>query len=34
MSDISVIMGVYNCPEKQMLKQAVDSVLNQTYTDF
>ncbi len=34
MSNISVIMGVYNCPRKEMLKQAVDSVLNQTYSDF
>jgi len=34
MSEISVIMGVYNCPSEEMLKSAVDSVLNQTYTDF
>ena len=34
MSNISVIMGVYNCPKKEMLIQAVESVLNQTYSDF
>lgn len=34
MSNISVIMGVYNCPKKEMLKRAVLSVLNQTYSDF
>ena len=30
--DISIIMGVYNGAE--YLKDAVDSILNQTYTDF
>ncbi len=34
MPEISVIMGVYNCPKKEMLKQAVDSILNQTFSDF
>lgn len=31
---LSVIMGVYNCPSKEMLCQAINSVLNQTYKDF
>lgn len=34
MPELSVIMGVYNCPSKEMLTRAVDSILNQTYTDF
>ena len=31
---LSVIMGIYNCPTKDMLIRAVNSILNQTYTDF
>ncbi len=34
MPELSVIMGVYNCPAKEMLVQAIDSILNQTYRDF
>ena len=32
--EVSVIMGVYNCPAREMLTRAVDSILNQTFTDF
>ena len=28
---ISVIMGIYNIPSKEILKKAIDSILNQTY---
>lgn len=31
---LSVIMGVYNCPTREMLFRAIDSVLGQTFTDF
>lgn len=31
---ISVIMSVYNCKDKNKLKKSIDSVLNQTYTNF
>lgn len=34
MPEISVIMGVYNSPNKSILKQAIESILNQTFTDF
>ena len=34
MPEVSVIMGVYNCPAKEMLMRAVDSILNQSFTDF
>ncbi len=34
MPEVSVIMGVYNCPEKKMLVRAVDSILNQTFQDL
>ncbi|MBQ6026171.1 MAG: HAD-IA family hydrolase [Lachnospiraceae bacterium] len=34
MPELSVIMGVYNCPAKEMLVRAIDSILNQTYGDF
>lgn len=34
MPEVSVIMGVYNCPTKEMLVRAVDSILNQTFRDF
>ncbi|MCR5726427.1 MAG: glycosyltransferase family 2 protein, partial [Lachnospiraceae bacterium] len=27
-------MGVYNCPAKEMLDRAIDSILKQTYSDF
>lgn len=32
--EISVIMGVYNQYDEEQLNQAVDSILEQTYTDF
>lgn len=31
---LSVIMGVYNCPDKEMLFRAIDSVLEQDFTDL
>lgn len=31
---LSVIMGVYNCPTEEMLMRAVDSVLEQTFSDL
>lgn len=31
---LSVVMGVYNCPTEEMLMTAVNSVLEQTFTDF
>lgn len=34
MPELSVIMGVYNCPAMQMLDRAIDSILNQTFSDF
>lgn len=32
--EVSVIMGVYNCPSKDMFVQSINSVLNQTYRNF
>ena len=34
MPKVSVIMGVYNSANKQMLVDAIESILNQSYTDF
>ena len=34
MVKISVIMGVYNCKDKLMLKKSIYSIINQTYTDW
>lgn len=34
MAEISVIMGIHNSSDKTILKQAIDSILNQTFTDF
>ena len=31
---ISVIMGVYNQYDAEALRQSVESILNQTFTDF
>lgn len=31
---VSVIMGIYNTPSKEMLEKSVYSILNQTYKDF
>ncbi len=34
MPKISVVMGIYNVGDGLYLKEAIDSILNQTYTDF
>lgn len=34
MPKISVIMGVYNCNNKEMLKKSVKSIIQQTFTDW
>ncbi len=34
MPKISVIMGVYNCKSFDMLKKSVESIINQTFTDW
>lgn len=34
MAKVSVIMGIYNTPRKEMLEKSLMSVLNQTYKDF
>lgn len=34
MAKISIIMGVYNCKNKALLKKSVESLINQTYTDW
>jgi glycosyltransferase involved in cell wall biosynthesis len=31
---ISVIMGVYNIPEKSQLEKSIKSIINQTYSNF
>ena len=31
---ISIIMGVYNIPDKEQLELSIDSILNQTYRNF
>ena len=31
---VSVIMGIYNIPSKEILKEAIDSILNQTYNNI
>lgn len=31
---VSVIMGVYNCKDVELLKRSVDSILDQTFNDF
>ncbi|MCI7767171.1 MAG: glycosyltransferase [Oscillospiraceae bacterium] len=31
---LSVIMGVYNCPTEEMLMRAINSVLDQSFSDF
>ena len=31
---ISVIMGVYNCPDRQTAERSVNSVLNQSFRDL
>ena len=34
MPKVSVIMGIYNTPRKEILEQSLQSILNQTYSDF
>lgn len=34
MPRVSVIMGVYNCKDTELLEKSVDSILNQTFSDF
>ena len=34
MPKISVIMGIYNTKSKEYLRKSINSILNQTYTDF
>ena len=34
MPTISVIMGVYNCKNKKLLMKSVQSIIDQTYTDW
>ena len=34
MPKISVIMGIYNSPNKEILIEAIESILNQTFSDF
>ncbi len=34
MPKVSVIMGIYNTNNKTMVKEAIDSIINQTFTDF
>lgn len=34
MPKVSVIMGIYNTPSKEMLEKSIKSILNQSYTDF
>lgn len=34
MVKVSVIMGVYNSPNKEILSASIDSILNQTFKDF
>lgn len=31
---VSIIMGIYNIPSKNILKKAIDSILNQTYANI
>ena len=34
MIKVSVIMGVYNCKNEELLKKSVDSIINQTYKNW
>ena len=34
MVKVSVIMGVYNCKDKAMLKRSIDSIINQIFLDW
>lgn len=34
MPKVSVIMGVYNCKNFKLLEQSVESIINQSFTDF
>ena len=34
MPAISVIMGVYNCKNETLLEKSIDSIIQQSYTDW
>ena len=34
MPKVSVIMGVYNCKSEKMLRESVESIVKQSYTDW
>ena len=34
MAEVSVIMGVYNCRNIELLKESVNSIIEQTYSDW
>lgn len=34
MPKVSVIMGIYNLTDKDILNKSINSILNQTFTDF
>ena len=34
MTKVSVIMGVYNCKNEELLRKSVDSIINQTYKNW
>ena len=34
MIKVSVIMGVYNCKNEELLRKSVDSIINQTYKNW
>ena len=34
MPKVSVIMGIYNTNNKVMVKKAIDSIINQSFSDF
>lgn len=34
MPRVSVIMGIYNCKDYELLEKSIDSILNQTFQDF
>lgn len=34
MPEVSIIMGVYNCKKKELLKKSVESIIGQTYTKW
>lgn len=34
MPNVSIIMGVYNCKNYNLLRKSVESILQQTYKDY